>query len=134
MNYDLGGKGRNLTQGHNSPHSHRKLKKAKWQHNNATSTSIAQRWRTDLGRSVPVTKQQPNLWNNHCGKYGVTRSSKASIILTVSCFPFEYLILLKDSFKKNSVVWIVNTNYDFFQLQRFPASKIMVKNRVSIII
>ena len=50
-------KGRHLTQSYcKSPHTHRKIQIATWQHKNATKTSITQRLRTDLGRSVGVTK------------------------------------------------------------------------------
>ena len=46
-------KGRDLTQSYDkSPYNIRKIQKATWQHKNATKTSITQRLRTDLGRSV----------------------------------------------------------------------------------
>ena len=52
----MGEKGRDLTQSYDkSPYTHRKIQKPKWQHKNATKTSITQHLRTDLGRSVGVT-------------------------------------------------------------------------------
>ena len=50
------GKGRDLTQSYDkSPYTNRKFQTATWQQKNSTKTYIAQRLRTDLGRSVWVT-------------------------------------------------------------------------------
>ena len=59
-------KGRDLTQSYDkSPHTDRKIQKATWQHKkNATKTSITQRLRTDLGRSVGVTIATQLVWLN----------------------------------------------------------------------
>ena len=48
-----------------SPYTDRKIKKPMWQHKNATTkTSITQRLRTDLGRSVGVTIATQLVWLN----------------------------------------------------------------------
>ena len=53
-------KGRDLTQSYDkSPYTNRKIKKATWQHKNATKNLITQRLRTDLRRTVGVTTVTP---------------------------------------------------------------------------
>ena len=55
-------KGADLIQSYNtSPYINRNVEMAKWQHN-ATKSSIKQRLRTDLGRSVGVTKAFELVW------------------------------------------------------------------------
>ena len=56
-------KRRDLTQSHDkNPYTHRKIQKATWQHKNATKSSITQRLRVDLGRSVGVTTATQLVW------------------------------------------------------------------------
>ena len=61
----IGEKERYLTQSYDkNPYTDRKIQKATWQHKNATKSSITQRLRTDLGRSVEVTKATQLVWLN----------------------------------------------------------------------
>ena len=57
-------KGRYLTQSYDkSPYTNRNVKRAKWQHKQRHKKgSIKQRLRTDLGRSVGVTKATQLVW------------------------------------------------------------------------
>ena len=57
-------KGRDLTQSYDkSPYTNRNVKRAKWQHKQRhKKSSIKQRLRTDLGRSVGVTKANQLVW------------------------------------------------------------------------
>ena len=58
-------KGRDLTQSYDiSPFTYRKPQKVKWQHKNSTKSSIAQRLRTDLGRSVGLITVIQLVWLN----------------------------------------------------------------------
>ena len=44
--------------------SEKKIEKAMWRHKTPPKTSITQRFRTDLGRSVGVTTATPPMWLN----------------------------------------------------------------------
>ena len=57
-------KGRDLTQSYDkSPYTNRNVKRAKWQHKKMQQkSSITQRLRTDLGRSVGVTTATQLVW------------------------------------------------------------------------
>ena len=57
-------KGRDLTQSYDkSPYTNRNVKRAKWQHKpTPQKSSIKQRLRTDLGRSVGVTTATKLVW------------------------------------------------------------------------
>ena len=57
-------KGRDLTQSYDkSPHTNRNVKRAQWQHKQRhKKSSITQRLRTDLGRSVGVTTVTQLVW------------------------------------------------------------------------
>ena len=57
-------KGRDLTQSYDkSPYTNRNVKRAKWQHKQRhKKSSIKQRLRTDLGRSVGVTTATQLVW------------------------------------------------------------------------
>ena len=71
MSKGAGEKGIDLTQSYDkSTHTDRKIQKATWQHKNATKTSITQRLRTDLGRSVRVTTKATHfVWFNRFTVY-----------------------------------------------------------------
>ena len=61
-------KGRDLTQSYDkNPYTDRTIQKATWQHKNATKTSITQRLRTELGRSVGVTIATQLVWLRFTG-------------------------------------------------------------------
>ena len=58
-------KGRDLTQSYEKrPYTHREIQKATRQHKTPPKTSITQRLRTDLGRSVGVTPVTQMVWLN----------------------------------------------------------------------
>ena len=61
--YILREKGRDLTQSYDkSPYTSRNVKREKWQHKQRQKSSITQRLRTELGRSVVVTTATQLVW------------------------------------------------------------------------
>ena len=63
--FNLREKGRDLTKSYDkSPYTHRKILKATRHHKTPPKASIAQRMRTNLGRSVQVRTATQLVWSN----------------------------------------------------------------------
>ena len=74
-------KGRDLTQSYDkNPYIHKNIQKASWQHKTPPKTSITQRLRTDLGRSVGVTAVTPLVCLNRLRALNLPNNRNSRVI------------------------------------------------------